>query len=93
MIDAYTEDGVKGPAYIMVPISENPVNRAVFNGVAKAEFGRPLKDADEIEEVWRLQTSNYGDAIDEALEDFGVVDPTDEDDQRELESAIEEAVE
>ena len=48
---ARIKEGVLGKAIHIVPISENPVNRAVFNGVVSAHFGRDLASTYEIERV------------------------------------------
>lgn len=52
------EKGVMGRAIIMVPISESPVDTAVFNACVEAHLGHDCRNTKEIEEVYTYWNEN-----------------------------------
>jgi len=51
--------GIKGPAFIIVPISESLVDRAVFNGLVRKSLGKDqMESEDEMKKVIRIKWNN-----------------------------------
>ena len=88
LIEHYVAEDATGPARIIVPISEDLIMRAVFNGVARHLYDRPLQTSDEIEEVWEFQKTYENDIL-EALDEVGDIDPRDRADIARIVEAVE----
>lgn len=65
------KDGVPGPAWAIVPISENLADRFLFNDVARIVFGRDCATTDEIIVVAHLAGRMKGQLADEDVIDLG----------------------
>ena len=89
LIEHYIDEDVVGPASIIVPISEDLMMRAVFNGIARHLYDRPLQSTEEMEEVWDFQHTHES-IILEALDEVeGDINPNDRDAMAEIVEIIE----
>lgn len=96
MTDATThhiEDDVTAPARVVVPISENRVNRAVMNAVIDYEYDRWAETTEEVVEAWDKMTGEYDDAIMRALDKVGNVDPLSDSDMERVYGQVKEELE
>ncbi|RLC73897.1 MAG: hypothetical protein DRI61_17630 [Chloroflexi bacterium] len=56
--------GIKGPAWIMVPLSESMVDRAVFNGIMRKILGKEFCETqEEFERVVRIKDRHEDDVV------------------------------
>jgi hypothetical protein len=52
-------DGVTGPAYIIVPLSENELDKWIFNDITELIFARECKSESEILQVMSVVYDLY----------------------------------
>jgi len=80
--------GIKGPAWIIIPISENEVNRATFNACVRARLGSKLVNSlAELNDVQEFETLKEL-TIMKALKSFGPIDTDKDSDLKRLEDHI-----
>lgn len=80
--------GVKGPAWIIVPISENEVNRATFNACVRVRLGNRLVNSlAELDDVHEFEVLRER-VITKALKSFGLIDTDSDSDLERLEDHI-----
>jgi hypothetical protein len=85
------KEDVKVKAEIMVPVSENPITQAVFNGVVEAELRRECRTSEEVETVYEMMAETHEQTIDAALS--GVeVDPSDSEDLAHVSAIVASAI-